>query len=128
MKSFLQTLFLFLLVTQICFAQPVSPTASQGGWFWQNPLPTGTDLNSVKFIDATTGWAVGNFGTILRTTNGGADWTSQSSGTTEYLFGVSFTDENNGTAVGLDGTILKTTNGGSTFVQEEQIDEIQTEF
>ena len=36
-----------------------------------------------------------------RTTNGGANWISQSSGTTNYLYGVSFTNANNGTAVGV---------------------------
>ncbi len=39
-------------------------------------------------------------GTILRTTNGGTTWTSQTSGTTNHLYGVSFTDANTGTAVG----------------------------
>ena len=48
-KIFLQISFFLLAVTQYCNAQ----------WFWQNPLPTGTNLNSVKFIDAANGWAVG---------------------------------------------------------------------
>ena len=67
---------------------------------------------SVSFTDANNGTAVGYNGTILRTTNGGTNWTSQSSGTTNCLNGVSFTDANNGTAVGGYGTILRTTNGG----------------
>ena len=54
-------------------------------------------------------------GTILRTTNGGTTWTSQSSGTTNYLYGVSFTDANTGTAVGWNGTIIRTTNGGANL-------------
>ena len=54
-------------------------------------------------------------GTILRTTNGGTTWTSQSSGTTNYLNGVSFTDANTGTVVGDNGTILRTTNGGTNW-------------
>ena len=54
----------------------------------------------VSFTDANTGTAVGGYGTILRTTNGGTTWTSQTSGTTNHLLGVSFTDANTGTAVG----------------------------
>ncbi len=58
-------------------------------WFWQNPLPTGNSLQSVKFISTTVGWAVGVGGTILRTTDGGTTWTLQSSGTFNDLYGVS---------------------------------------
>jgi photosystem II stability/assembly factor-like uncharacterized protein len=55
---------------------------------------------------------VGEDGTILRTINGGAAWTAQDSGTTNWLSGVSFIDANTGWAVGGSGTILHTTNGG----------------
>ena len=58
-------------------------------------------LHGVSFTDANNGTAVGSStGTILRTTNGGTTWTSQTSGTTNDLYGVSFTDANTGTAVG----------------------------
>ena len=73
---------------------------------------TTNTLFAVSFTDPNTGTAVGNGGTILRTTDGGATWVSQSSGTTNSLRGISFTDANTGTAVGLSGTILRTTNGG----------------
>ncbi|NNJ52873.1 MAG: T9SS type A sorting domain-containing protein, partial [Ignavibacteriaceae bacterium] len=72
----------------------------------------------VSFTDINSGTAVGYFGTILRTTEGGDNWVSQTSGTTNPLIGVSFTDVNNGTAVGGIGTILKTTTGGATYIQE----------
>ena len=67
---------------------------------------------------------MGHYGTILRTTNGGTNWISQSSGTTDDLISVSFTDSDNGTAVGgiywmmLGGTILRTTNGGSDWISQ----------
>ena len=70
-------------------------------------------LEGVSFADANTGTAVGSHGTILRTTDGGASWVSQRSGTTYVLKGVSFTDVDTGTAVGINGTILRTTDGGS---------------
>jgi hypothetical protein len=43
---------------------------------------------------------------------------SQSSGTSNHLYGVSFTDANTGTAVGGSGTILRTTNGGSSWISQ----------
>lgn len=87
-------------------------------WFWQNPLPQGNPLFSVKFINDNFGWAVGYYGTILRTTNGGSNWIVQTSGTTEWLYGVSFIDSNNGTAVGGNGVILRTTNGGTNWIKQ----------
>ena len=109
------TLLFILIIAQISFAQ----------WFRQNPL---SNLTSIFLIDVNTAVAVGNTGTILRTTNGGESWVEQTSGTTSDLFAVFFTDANNGTAVGYGGTILRTTNGGATFIEEEQIDEMPTEF
>jgi hypothetical protein len=61
---------------------------------------------------------VGGGGTILRTTDGGTTWMSQSSGTKNYLYGVFFTDSNRGTAVGVGGTILRTTDGGATWMSQ----------
>jgi len=45
------------------------------------------------------------FVSIVMYTKTNAQWTTQTSGTTETLRGVSFTDANNGTAVGHNGTI-----------------------
>jgi len=105
LKSTIISLILFLSTSNFVFAQP-------SGWYWQNPLPQGNTLHCVMFVSLNIGWAVGENGTILRTTNGGTTWTLQTSGTTSILSGVSFTDSDNGIAVGGDGTILRTTNGG----------------
>jgi photosystem II stability/assembly factor-like uncharacterized protein len=63
-------------------------------------------------VDANTGTAVGDFGTILRTTDGGATWRRQFGGTLNDFSGVSFVDANTGTVVGDFGTILRTNTGG----------------
>jgi len=92
-----------------------STSVAQSGWFWQNPFPQGNDLFAAAALDPNTVVAVGGFGTILRTTDGGDSWTLQPSGTTENLFGVSFVDANTGTAVGDHETILRTDDGGDTW-------------
>ena len=51
-------------------------------------------LYGLSFTDANNGTVVGEKGTILRTTDGGATWKAQSSGTTGNLYGVSFTNAN----------------------------------
>ncbi len=66
-------------------------------------------------VNCDIGNAVGDNGIIIRTTNGGIDWETQVSGTTNQLTDVSFNNENNGIAVGIYGTILKTTNGGANW-------------
>jgi photosystem II stability/assembly factor-like uncharacterized protein len=75
------------------------------------------DLFAVAFANANTGTAVGR-GAILRTTDGGATWTSQSTGTTYWLWGISIIDVNTETVVGDWGTILRTTNGGDSWTTQ----------
>src|SRR5437764_1996505 len=95
---------------------PAAAPVSQ--WHWQNPLPQGNNLRGASFVDASTGTVVGEYGTIVRTTDGGNSWTIQVSGTTQTLWAVSFTDANNGTAVGEGGTIVGTTDGGNHWVTQ----------
>jgi photosystem II stability/assembly factor-like uncharacterized protein len=63
---------------------------------WQNPLLHGNTLMSSSFIDASTGWTVGYFGTIMKTTDSGKTWENQVSGTTVTLSSVSLVDKNTG--------------------------------
>lgn len=85
---------------------------------WQNPFPTGNKLQSVCFTDINTGYSAGQNGTILKTTDGGASWTSLSSGTGCDLTSIVFPDASTGYAAGGNlypypiGTILKTTDAG----------------
>ena len=73
-------------------------------WEWQNPLPQGNTLNSVYFTDANTGFAVGDYGTILK--YDGTNWIFQEIGLADDIKSISFYDSNNGLAVGANGTIL----------------------
>ena len=87
-----------------------------GQWTSQSSGLTNVDSNnllSVYFTDANTGYAVGKAGTILKTTNGGTNWTALTSGITDELDAVCFTNANTGYAIGT--VILKTTDGGTTW-------------
>ncbi len=85
-------------------------------WTSQNSGVT-TSLNDVYFTDAQTGWAVGDNGVIVYTTDGGQTWAGQTSGTTERLKAVFFIDADKGWAVGgsTKKTMLRTIDGGSTW-------------
>ena len=95
-------LFLFLMISAMFgFAQGIL----------QNPKPTNNNLSSVYFIDATTGYMVGELGTIVKTTDGGITWSSLCSGTTRWLYSVFFVNNDLGFVAGSGGVILKTING-----------------
>src|SRR4051812_23217205 len=50
------------------------------GWSWGNPLPQGNTLRAMAF-SGPTGYAVGDFGTLLKTTDGGVTWSGLPAGT-----------------------------------------------
>jgi len=82
-------------------------------------------LRSACFIDENKGWAVGDGGTIISTTNGGAKWEQalieevKSGDLYTDLWNVYFVDEKNGWIVGDlsrgAGTILYTNDGGKRW-------------
>lgn len=88
----------------------------------------------VAFVDDQTGWIVGEFGKILKTTDGGASWREQQRSLlggdiVEVLdlptfFGVQFLDAKRGVVVGLDGKIAFTADGGSVW----QFDDVGVEL
>jgi photosystem II stability/assembly factor-like uncharacterized protein len=80
-------------------------------------VPASATLTAVHFANARDGWAVGHWGEILATTDGGEHWTRQRSDTTidQPLFSVYFKDAAHGWAAGLWSLLLTTTDGGKTW-------------
>jgi photosystem II stability/assembly factor-like uncharacterized protein len=78
-------------------------------------VPVSSTLTSVSFADAKNGWAVGHWGVILHTADGGETWAVQRSDMNEDrpLFGVHFFDDKDGIAVGLWSLVLATHDGGA---------------
>ncbi len=76
---------------------------------------TGNDLAQVVFPSSAIGFAVGNSGTVIKTTNGGTDWNVLSSGSSADLRAVCFINESVGWIGGTSGTIKKTIDGGATW-------------
>lgn len=90
----------------------VTVTPAERGWFAQTSGAAGTKLNGVFFLgDGRRGWIAGDGGKILRSTDGGDSWTTQSSTTAVPLQAVWFTNDSLGWAVGNGGTVRRTTNG-----------------
>lgn len=108
---------------QTPYPDPFEP-AADSLWYpiERNPhlrlLSISSDLYAVTFaVDGQTGWAVGQYGTILKTTNGGETWEQPESVVrSPILNSVTFADDAlRGWAVGWLGTILKTTDGGNNW-------------
>jgi len=90
-----------------------------GTTFTSQIAPAGA-FNDIHFINNLEGWVVGDLGVIGHTTDGGADWVSQTNPDTQNrsLFGVFFLDSDNGWAVGNGGVILHTTDERTTWAVE----------
>ena len=95
---------------------------SQGSWELVG-VPTSHHLRSVFFTDSLYGWAVGDTGTIIHTTDGGVSWVLKDAGTQNNIRHVFFLDRERGWASswnfeGFYGTLLlKTQDGGSNWTQ-----------
>jgi len=86
----------------------------QAQWVEINPPGNGDNYTSVVFPTKDTGYAVGLGGSIIKTTDGGNNWTLQLQlpSIAGPIWDVCFTDANTGFAVGGGSIKLKTTNGG----------------
>ncbi len=95
------------------YSEVWSFTTSEITWSLQTSGTT-RDLHSVYFVDASTGWAVGDSGITLKTIDGGGFGRAQSVGN-NLLSSVYFVDASTGWAVGRSGTIIKTTDSGISW-------------
>jgi photosystem II stability/assembly factor-like uncharacterized protein len=86
---------------------------SQSGWTWGNPLPQGNALRAVDFAGGR-GYAVGDFGTVLRTDDGGTNWSGVRTGVIDQLSKLRVVDANIFVAGG-GCTLLRSDDGGQTL-------------
>jgi photosystem II stability/assembly factor-like uncharacterized protein len=103
------------LVTAVMVSPTLAAPVSVGhsGWTWGDPSPQGNTLNDVVFA-GSLGFAVGDFGTVLRSEDGGNTWVGLPSGTTNDLTQVQEVAPN--TVVVAGGcAVRESTNGGASF-------------
>ena len=108
--------FVLLLYTATSYSQ-VQPWATIQS-------PVNVTLRYLSFVDSLTGWAAGEAGTIIRTTDGGDTWEVQNSTVQTFISDIFFIDKNLGWATTIEDVfpfnsiIIKTTNGGEQWVAE----------
>ena len=87
--------------------------ALPGNWKWVG----GGCFEDVFFVDSENGWAVGQVGVIVHTSDGGTTWIPQQAARNVQYNGVHFVSKLEGWIVGgPPSTILHTTDGGATYV------------
>ena len=107
-------------------------TASFATMYWQdNPgseswqefsLYDDLQFTTVRFVDETTGFAVGEFGTVIATTDGGVTWEQRTPIPNDfYPMAADFADASHGWVGGLDGVIWHTSDGARTWERHETI-------
>jgi photosystem II stability/assembly factor-like uncharacterized protein len=108
-----------IVVIAATIALPAAASASvqvgSSGWQWGNPLPQGNSLHDIAFQPGTTtGYAVGDFGTILKTPDAGITWSGLPAGTFNNLTRVQVAAD--GSVIAGGGCVLRvSTTGGATF-------------
>jgi photosystem II stability/assembly factor-like uncharacterized protein len=70
---------------------------------------------SVWIIHPDTVFMSGNYGKIIRTVNGGTNWSTMYSDTNLQFWGLWFTSSQTGYVAGSNGVIMKTTNTGTNW-------------
>ncbi len=96
---------------------PLILRTTNGGIDWDTMSAPASSyyLRAVDFV-GNKGWAVGRFGTIIHTDDGGNTWSFQNNPAVNTLFDVDFSDTLHGLACG-DGIILRTTDGGQNWYE-----------
>ncbi len=79
------------------------------------------DLYAVSVVDDDQAVAVGYFGAVYLTQDGGETWVQGATGTRSSLYSVSMGDAKHGWAVGQRGLILRTDDGGLSWTEQKNV-------
>lgn len=90
---------------------------TNGGQTWaQSQVPSGTWAYGGRFFDRLNGVAVGEYGSIVRTNDGGQTWqTVARQGSSQRLWDVEYADSNTVFMAGDNGVISRSTDGGASW-------------
>jgi len=105
-----------------------STVFSQTPYWKKHQSPVNGTLRNLIFIDSLTGWAAGDMGTIIHTSDGGKSWEIQNSTAQTYILDIHFINKDIGWALKwndvfpFNSVILKTTNGGTEWTPENYPD------
>lgn len=124
----------YFIISQFLIISFANPILAQIEWEILNPIPTSADLKSVQFINTQTGWAIGSYGNIIHTNDGGETWNFQNANI-DHISDLYFIDNNFGWAIGMKFTgenvwgiailksyLLKTVDSGYNWIIQSGFD------
>jgi photosystem II stability/assembly factor-like uncharacterized protein len=97
---------------------------SDGGAHWRVSYSTESSLSGLDVLGDEACCVVGSgtqleSGVVIRTTDGGRHWQTQTHVSAYGLLGVSFPDARHGWAVGPGGTVIATSDGGASWAVQD---------
>jgi len=115
-KTALASLFIVSLCVLGCSQQEVveESTSPQNA-----PLGYADNFFGISLVDSQKGWAVGDYGLVAHTEDGGKTWNRQQCNTEAPLYSVDFVDENNGWIVGKFAKVFHTSDGGTSYSEQK---------
>jgi photosystem II stability/assembly factor-like uncharacterized protein len=90
-------------------------TTGTGVWTELNPKVPRVDYLGIHFVNKDTGWACGGSGAVIKTTDGGDDWTISETPVNDLLLKIHSYNGQIVIATGYDGLILRSSDSGETF-------------
>jgi photosystem II stability/assembly factor-like uncharacterized protein len=113
MKKVIPLYGLLILFALNCFSQ----------WKWSNPLPQGNNLNVITYASPVIAFAAGEFGTIMKSVDGGITWNVLSVKRNAVIANLQFISPTMGFAIGYNTVngndetqfLIKTIDGGERW-------------
>jgi photosystem II stability/assembly factor-like uncharacterized protein len=116
MKTSQIIILIIFLIFYSCRKTESDSSSDTLKWTWQHPLPNGNNLNSIKFVNNSVGYIVGNYGTFLKTTDAGKTWNTNNVNTKQNIVSVYFVSIDTGYSI-TDCSVYKTVNGGKDWAE-----------
>jgi photosystem II stability/assembly factor-like uncharacterized protein len=85
----------------------------------QRESKTDRNLFAVTYASPDHVWAVGDWGAVFESTDGGRTWTDRTLAEDVVLTSIAFADEQHGALVGEFGTVHMTKDGGATWLPSD---------
>lgn len=114
MREYLITLAFALMILNDGCKNHTEPNSATEDWELVRNAQEGY-FNGLWFVDQNHGWAIGDSGRILNTSDGGYSWNIQQSGTQVSLKSVTFANESKGWLGGSNNSLGISTNGGISW-------------
>ncbi len=103
------------LLTAVLLVLAAAPAAAQQTWKRINRQPFVSTLLAAALPSDSAMVAVGEYGAVHLSLDGGTSWRYFTAGVAAHLRAVAFADRGHGIAVGDEGTITRTTDSGRTW-------------